>query len=436
MQTLTTPPLLRRLGLIGSACMLLACSSAGTLQRGPLAPPPPALAPPGLQASADAAYARGRSAHLARRTGAAAAAYRSALAALPGHVEARNGLAALHAEQGEYGAAIALWRSLTGAGAAATQADAYLYANLGYAYFLQGDDAAALAAQEQACLLDPLDARAWERLGATLARLGQHARAARMARQGAALRGHDIGADYRVAAHAGVATLDAALLLQWPASGQAGAAAGAAAGATEGAMEGANRGRAWDHSELEQTESGIFVLRRVRAAPAQSAAPVLVLGLARGTGPAAVYAQPGERQASRIAIGADGMASLEISNGNGIRGAARALAGRMVQDEVRVVRLSNHKGYGVRYTRIEFVPARRADAERLAQRIGAARLIALAQGARADLRLVIGRDLGPRRALAHKAAPAVATQVAKEVAKEVATEVAAKVAIKAAAKAG
>jgi len=60
---------------------------------------------------------------------------------------------------------------------------------------------------------------------------------------------------------------------------------------------------------------------------------------------------------------------------------------------LRSVRLSNETGYGVRRTRIEYQPAFRDMAERLAQQVQpGAPLVAAQSMSQADLRLVLGRD--------------------------------------------
>ncbi|UUZ51314.1 hypothetical protein LP420_18680 [Massilia sp. B-10] len=100
--------------------------------------------------------------------------YDEALRALPGHVNARNGLAVLAAEQGDLDAAIGHWQALTANGTGVDSA--FLLSNLGYAYYLRGDLALALATLENACLQDPLNYRAWHHLGNVLGNLGQTAR--------------------------------------------------------------------------------------------------------------------------------------------------------------------------------------------------------------------------------------------------------------------
>ncbi|UOD32424.1 tetratricopeptide repeat protein [Massilia violaceinigra] len=346
---------LKRTTLLIAGALLLACADPGRR-------PAPASAPAAAPASAEDAYVTGRAAHLARRHDAALAAYRAALARDPAHLKARNGLATLYAERGDFARAIGLWQAMTEEGEGADgQASAFLFSNLGYAHFLHGQFEQALAALEKACLLDPLNERAWDHLGGALEKVGQHQRAQQMFRQAEALRAHDFKADYAVAARAGVAAIDSAV----KAGGQA-----------------PPQEPQWDRTEVRQDGSGVFVVQRVgaangTAAPAQAAlAPVAAAALA-----------PAAQQA--------GQALLEIRNGNGVTGMARSLAGTMDRNALRVVRLSNQKGFGVRHTRIEYQPEFREAAERLAQRFGAARVVAVGELGRADVRLVIGRDLAP-----------------------------------------
>jgi Flp pilus assembly protein TadD len=366
---------LQRGALLCAGALLLACAGPRSAQRDGATTTTTTMTT-AATASADDAYLSGRGAHLAGREDAALAAYRTALARDPTHLKARNGLATLYAGQGDFAPAIALWQAMTQEGqGAGGQASAFLYSNLGYAHFLNGQFEQALAALEKACLLDPLDARAWDHLGGALDKLGQHQRAQQMYRQAGALRTHDFKADYLLAERAGVAAIDSAVR------------AGPKAAAEP----------AWDRTELRQDDAGVFVLQRVGAA-------------AGGAGAPAAPALPA------AALASTGLASLEIRNGNGVNGMARALAGSMDREAVRVVRLSNQKGFGVRHTRIEYQADFREAAERLAVRFGAARVVARvvasdhqAQVGRADLRLVIGRDLvpgAPTRAPALAAAPA------------------------------
>jgi tetratricopeptide (TPR) repeat protein len=312
----------RRFGLLCSVCTLLACS---TLEHRAL--PVPAL-------GADEAYLMARQHQLARSSADAVRLYRQALVADPQHINARNGLATALAEQGDLRAAIVLWQGLIAQlGRDAGPATAYLFSNLGYAYFLDGQYGAAQQAQERACLLDPANAHAWQRLAATLEQAGDAERAARMARQAHTLERHDVRAD-------------AAL---------AGRSVPAATPVAPPAEDG------WAQVELMTGVDGLLTLQRTAARA--------------------------------------GTASLEISNGNGVPGMARATARRLqlgMRDAgVRLVRVNNEAGFAVRRTRIEYQPALRAVAQRLARQVQPdAVLVEAPEGASTGLRLVLGHNAG------------------------------------------
>lgn len=314
-------PTIKRLVMVCSGTLLFAC--ADIAYRAPSSDPVP---------NAEHAYQSGRSHHLAQRYSEARTAYEAALYAVPSHVNARNGLAVLHAENGELDKAIGHWNLLT------EKADgvesAFLFSNLGYAYYLRGDYVQARAALENACLQDPLNYRAWRHLGNVLDKLGDTARAQAMHRQAAALQGHDLRSDLAQAPPSKVKAIAAAARPQ-------------------------DDDQRWAQTEVTQDASGMFVLRRVEA-PASTAAKASVL--------------------------------LEISNGNGVRGMARTLARRIGAGEGRVVRLTNQKGYGVRVTRVEYSQAFKLAAERIAQRVGAVQLVQVNRVGRADIRVVLGRD--------------------------------------------
>jgi tetratricopeptide (TPR) repeat protein len=319
---------LKRLTVLITTTMLLACVGLG--QR-----TPPAAAAPAP--SADASYLTARAAHLEGRHQDALSHYQSALLTDPEHVNARNGLATLHAEQGDFARAIPLWNTLTAT--AKGPQGAFLFSNLGYAHFLNGDYTSALEALEQACLLDPLNHRAWEHLGAALEKLGQHGRAQQVRRQAAALQQHDFKADYAIAERSGVAAIDQAVQAD------------------------TGRGSEWAASALPQGVGGVVEVQNLAhpPAPAVSQAP--------------------------------GKARLEIRNGNGVTGMARSLSYKMDRSSLQVVRLTNQKGFRVLQTRVEYQPAFREAAKRLAERFGSATVVEIEKSKAADLRLVIGHDL-------------------------------------------
>jgi tetratricopeptide (TPR) repeat protein len=335
--------LLNALPLLCSGALLLGCGAPALRQD---------AAPPAV-ATADENYVRGRNLHLARRYDEAIAAYQAALLADGAHVNARNGLAIAYAEQRDFARAIPIWRELTsGATMASGQGTAFLFGNLGYAYYLNGDYDKALAVLEKACLLDPLNGRSWQYLGETLQKLGQEERAQQMLRQASALREHDFRADYA-------------------------AAGGSRVAAIEEAVQAAPRpDQEWAFVEVVTRSSGILELRRVTPAAA-----------AHKETPRAVP-DPAPQDTAKPALTA-----LEISNGNGRNGLARLLSRQIREPGVKVVRLTNEKGFKVRQTRIEYQPAFREMAERLAQRFGANAPVEVSMAGRANVRLVIGHDL-------------------------------------------
>jgi tetratricopeptide (TPR) repeat protein len=369
-------PTLKYLSAACASALLIACADVG--QR-----TVPAAVAAQAAGSADDAYLVGRQQHMAGRRAPAAESYQAALRTEPRHLNARNGLATLYAEHGEYARAIALWQELTANPAEAGPASAYLYANLGYAYFLSADYGRARATLERACILDPLNPLAWRHLGDTLGKLDQDARAQLMYQQASALEAHDFKADYARARRAGVAPIDRAV----------------AAEAAPDTMA---------QSEMRQGVDGMFELHRraaPAAAPAVAPAPVVAaaappVASADDAEPAVAALQPARTFPVESAAQAEpGPAPdaagtrLEIRNGNGVPGMARRLARKMADASLRVVRLSNQQGYNVARTRIEYLAGFRADAMRLAERFANASVEEVESCESAEIRLVLGRDL-------------------------------------------
>ncbi len=297
---------------------------------------------------ADAAYVAGRQHFERGDLPAAQAAYEQALRHAPRHVNARNGLAVLHAQRGEHAVAIAHWLALTQAAGMARPHQAYLFSNLGHAYSLSGRDAQALPALEQACLLDPLNALAWQHLAQVLERLGQHERAALMQRQAASLREHDLRRDMAVLRGAAAAQPVPAPVPDAPAMARV---------------------------EITQSD-GMARLQRV---PAARSLPVSFLVQVVPLRPMPVAGAPQPR--------------LEIVNGNGVPGMAAALARSLAGAPVQVVRLANETSFQVARTRVEYRPAQEQAARQLARRLGPQVQTQAADCPASELRLVLGRDL-------------------------------------------
>ena len=320
--------------LLATAC---ACLSLGACASH-LAHAPPPL-------DADAAYVAGRQYFDQGDLPAAQAAYERALRAAPRHVNARNGLAVLHAQRGEHDAAIAHWLALTQQAGPPQPQQAYLFSNLGHAYYLSGRDAQALPALEQACLLDPLNALAWQHLALVLERLGQPERAAVMRRQAISLQQHDLRRDLAVL------------------RGEAPLPVAASAPVQDAPVM----------ASIEITQSdGMARLQRVPAAA--RSVPVATPELSM---PVASAPRP----------------RLEIVNGNGIPGMAAALARSLAGGPVQVVRLANETSFQVARTRIEYRPAQEQAARQLARQLGTQVQTQAADCPTSELRLILGRDL-------------------------------------------
>lgn len=346
--------ILKNIAVLCAGALLLACAD---VSRQP-------DTHPGLDA--ERAYDQGRAHHLAGRYDEAVQAYRAALVVDPHHVRARNALAAAFARQGDFAQAIPIWRELTReATLASGPGSAYLFANLGYAYLLGGDYAQAIVALEKACLLDPLNDRAWQNLGETLRRMGQEERAEMMFRQASALREHDFRSDYATAGGSAVAVIQAA-------------------------VEAPRPDPEWAETQVLTGADGSLTLRRIPSARA----------LAQQL-PASLPPSP----PSPAPRGSLEPVLLEIRNGNGVTGMARALSRQVGGDGLRVTRLSNEQGFGVRRTRIEHGADYRGAAERLAARFDGVALVQVASTRPADLRLVIGQDFA-RGKIALRPAPA------------------------------
>jgi hypothetical protein len=389
-----TPTTLKRLSALCAGAMLLACADLSDRFALPEQPP--------VARSADESYVAGRNHHLGHRYEDAIRAYRAALAADARHVNARNGLATIYAERRAFAQAIPIWRELTGKVTMASgPGSAYLFGNLGYAYFLNGEYDNAVVALEKACLLDPLNQYAWYHLGESLQKLGQEKRAQDMFRQAEALQGHDLRADYAVAGGSAVPAVTAAV---------------------KAPQRGADD---WSATEIVTREDGLLELRRgtpVLAAAQTIPVPVPVPAPAVAAAVAPASAAPTTPSGPLAAMPASApvapppeapkgdampaLALLEIRNGNGVTGMAKALSVRMDDPVFKVVRLTNDKGFNVRQTRVEYQAGFRPAAERLAQRFENATVLEVSNCKKTDMRLVIGRDVAsPRFALRPLAAP-------------------------------
>lgn len=217
---------------------------------------------------------------------------------------------------------------------------------------------------ERACLDDPTDAAHWARLAAALDADGQRTRATRFYQQAATLSAHDARRDYAVLAAAAVAPAVTPAPV-------APAAAGAAAGVD---------------ATLPRTQ-----VRQVGAAMVQ------VVRVPAATATATVVASAPATAPSAVTLADADPVRLEISNGNGITGAAARLARTLDVDGLKTTRLTNVKHFNVPLTRIEYPHAQQRMAETLSHRLGVPLRVRRETAARTDLRLVLGHDAAERR---------------------------------------
>jgi hypothetical protein len=199
-----------------------------------------------------------------------------------------------------------------------------------------------ITALERACVRDPLDPVNWEQLAAALATGGERERAATMYLQAATLRAHNIRDDY--------------------------------ARLTEELKEERKEARAAEAAAMPRTQ-----VRRI------GAALVEVLRIpASGAGQAPL--PPAGVQGSAVI-------RLEISNGNGVAGAAARLARSLDGDGLKTVRLTNVRPFTVPLSRIEYQREQTAMARQLGQRLGLPLHRLRGNPAYADMRIVLGHDV-------------------------------------------
>lgn len=116
----------------------------------------------------EAMYQLGRYYQGQNRFAEAINAYQKALNTDANFVEAYNGIGVVYSRQGKYPEAIAAFQSAIKIAPKA----AHLYSNMGYAYYLQGQYVDAVKALQQATTLDPSNQRALNNLGQAYAKAG------------------------------------------------------------------------------------------------------------------------------------------------------------------------------------------------------------------------------------------------------------------------
>ena len=229
---------------------------------------------------------------------------------------------------------------------------------------------------ERACLLDPMNAANWARLATALEADGQRERATRFYQQAATLSAHDARRDYALLAGAAAGTVAPAAL-----SVRAQAAADAYPD--------------MPRTQVQQIGAAMVQVVRVeapttaaRVAPAVASSPAVAVVAATATATAT--------PATASSAAPPDPVRLEISNGNGVTGAAASLA-RVARtldlDGVTTMRLTNARPFTVPRTRIEYPHAQRALAEALSHQLDIPLKVRRDTAPR-DVRIVLGHDSG------------------------------------------
>lgn len=188
---------------------------------------------------------------------------------------------------------------------------------------------------EGACLQDPLNPSNWEQLGAALVTGGERERAATMYLQAATLRAHDIRDDY-------------ALLKEELKDARV--------------IEAATESAAMPRTQVRRIGAALLEVLRI---PADGPTPM-----------------PGSP-----------LVRLEISNGNGVTGAAARLARSLDGYGLMTVRLTNVRPFTIPISRIEYHREQTAMAQQLGQRLGLPLQKLRGNPAYADMRIVLGHDV-------------------------------------------
>ena len=348
--------------MTGSA-LLPGCAFFDPPQSEPAAEAPMKIVPfaklQDSRGSAEAWYTLGRHMQRAGRLDEAANAYHRALGIDAGHTEARNGLAAVSAGQGDIEQAIAILEQLN----SARPGQAHVLANLGYARSLKGQYLTARIALEEAAALSPDSVSIRAKLDAVLAAMGEGP--------------HPSPGEGVVEVPVTIALADGrAEDVIVPLSPgiyelrQQGVIAVPAPVLEEVRVTLAGRDGSNPQPKLTATEPNATASPRSlpQAAAPQPAAPA---------GTAAV-----QRIAERV----------EIVNGNGVAGLARSLRA-LISGDWKVIRVLNHDSYSVRATRIEYAKSHYPAARQLAVDLGVdAQLRPKPAADDVHLRVVLGHD--------------------------------------------
>lgn len=342
--------------------------------------------------SADGYYALGRYLQDTQRSDEAFQEYLNALKVDPYHLKAQVAIAVLHAKRGDYLTSISQLKAI----AEKSPSGAYLYNNLGYAYYLNGDYNNAVLALDKALAMDSTNVRAMNNLADSLSKLGQAERAGEIFALAKTIKTGKIRPADNQAMASGNTKADDTIPTPSLTTTQS------LATYSETGVE--------QHSaqtEVKQVSSGIYEITKAEA-------PVANSGLANVPAPEIkILAQSGGVSfkidplvnklfdENALAIAADSDLTnrafvIEIVNGNGIRGFARKTGETLTKLGLnQPQKLANKKRYNQYKTVLEYRVGYRGEAVQLARTLNTAPVLMKSNSMsnNADLRLVLGRDV-------------------------------------------
>jgi len=365
----------------------------------------------GIQINPDSEYLRGKRLHRQARYDEARQAYLSALTTDKNHEGARNGLAALMGSQGDLDRSIAILSSMAQSGTRLPQ----VYVNLGHAWIKKGQLIQARSALERALVLDPDNLAAQEKMAVLLSlektATADVTRDAASADPGTSV--SPVNAVERLGDGLYVLRYNIPVRedLSQAAQKSAGVLLGVAAGGTVEAAVESTMTVPEARPERSNDRAPVRVIP-VIAIVSTSEVKALDESIIKITAPSArsdFYKDSEVRRAVRSL-------AIEVANGNGVLGLARSLRGLLDGQSWRVIRTVNHKPFGVRFTRIEYVSDSAKEAKNLADALGIDAQLRLNndQGG-TQMRIILGHDLKDlgaiRQRLAATAQAAHATSV-------------------------
>lgn len=355
----------------------------------------------------------------------AAEAYRKAIELSASFVDAHNALGVVYSEQGKFDEAIS---ELTAALKIVPDV-ARVYNNLGYTYYLQNNFAGAVLAYEKAIALEPRNQRAYNNLGIAYDKLGDTEKSRLAFRQAEELNAPVAVAGDTQASPTGmpgpvmlpVASLAANIAIPSAAPvsvdlSQAYPAIAVASPSTTYQLPTTRESIALypePGTALTPVDPGASPRSLMSVSPSVVAAdagssvgsenlPSIVfqterpwalstagVSMTSTSFPASIKTEPGKPF------------RLEIANGNGITGLARKVRKTLVAQGLPVARLTNIKPYQERQTVIQYRAAFEEQALSLSKRLRKTPKLVVNEYLRsnADLRLVLGRDVGTQVAL-------------------------------------